>query len=216
MADEVVDPAFEELLLYLKRTRGFDFTGYKRTSLKRRIDKRMEVVGVAGPAEYTDYLEVHPDEFVRLFDTILINVTGFFRDPLAWEFVGGEVIPRILGNKKAGETVRIWSAGCASGEEAYTAAILFAETLGPDAFRERVKIYGTDVDMDALNQARLGTYAAKDVEEVPADLLERYFEKAGDRFMFRKELRRSVIFGRHDLMQDAPISRLDLLICRNP
>jgi two-component system, chemotaxis family, CheB/CheR fusion protein len=215
MATEETDPAFEELLLYLKRTRGFDFTGYKRTSLKRRIDKRMEVAGAATCADYTDYLEVHPDEFVHLFNTILINVTGFFRDPAAWEYVAAEVVPRILANKNAGETIRVWSAGCASGEEAYTAAIVLAEALGPDGFRDRVKIYGTDVDMEALNQARLGSYSARDVEDVPKDLLEKYFEKNADRYNFRKDLRRSVIFGRHDLMQDAPISRLDLLICRN-
>jgi two-component system CheB/CheR fusion protein len=215
MAAEELDPAFEELLSYLKRTRGFDFSGYKWSSLQRRIAKRMETVNTPTYAEYTDYLEVHPDEFVHLFNTILINVTGFFRDPLSWEYVAGEVIPRILSNKKGNEPIRVWSAGCASGEEAYTAGILLAEALGPDAFRERVKIYGTDIDIDALNQARQGTYTARDVEEMPKELLDKYFEKVGDRFAFRKDLRRSVIFGRHDLMQDAPISRLDLLICRN-
>jgi two-component system CheB/CheR fusion protein len=215
MATEDVDPAFEELLGYLKRTRGFDFGGYKQSSLQRRIAKRMEAVNVPSYAEYVDYLEVHPDEFVHLFDTILINVTAFFRDPAAWQYVAAEVVPRILAAKKNGETIRVWSAGCASGEEAYTAAILFAEALGADTFRDRVKIYGTDVDGDALNQARQGVYTARDVEDVPKDLRERYFEKVGDRFGFRKDLRRSVIFGRHDLMQDGPISRLDLLVCRN-
>ncbi len=215
MPDEEPNPAFEDLLSYLKRSRGFDFTGYKRTSLERRIAKRMETVGAATCPEYTDYLEVHPDEFVYLFNTVLINVTGFFRDPYAWEFIASDVIPRILANKSNGETIRVWSAGCASGEEAYTIAILMAEAMGPDAFRERVKIYGTDVDGDALNQARAGSYTVRDVTDVPPDLLAKYFEKAGDRYAFRKDLRRSVIFGRHDLMQDAPISRLDLLVCRN-
>src|SRR5262245_9016053 len=121
MSTEELNPEFEELLRYLKRSRGFDFSGYKRSSLQRRIRKRMEAVNVEGYTEYTDYLEVHPEEFVHLFNTILINVTGFFRDPLAWEFVGNEVIPRILANKKGGEAIRVWSAGCASGEEAYTA-----------------------------------------------------------------------------------------------
>jgi two-component system CheB/CheR fusion protein len=175
----------------------------------------METAGTATYSDYMDYLEVHPDEFVHLFNTILINVTGFFRDPLSWEYLAGEVIPRILAGKTGNEPIRVWSAGCASGEEAYTVAILLAEALGPDAFRERVKIYGTDIDIEALNQARQGTYTAHDIEEMPKELVEKYFEKVGDRLGFRKDLRRSVIFGRHDLMQDAPISRLDLLICRN-
>ena len=109
----------------------------------------------------------------------------------------------------------MWSAGCASGQEAYTAAMVFAELLGVEAFRERVKIYATDIDEDALNQARLATYNAKETESVPAELRERYFERADQRLAFRKDLRRTVIFGRNNLVADAPISRLDLLICRN-
>src|SRR6516164_7275901 len=114
MATDETDPQFEELLNYLKRTRGFDVTGYKRSSLQRRIAKRMEAVATPTYADYTDYLEVHPDEFIHLFNTILINVTGFFRDPLSWEYIAAEVIPRILANKKNGEPIRVWSAGCAS------------------------------------------------------------------------------------------------------
>jgi len=101
---------FEQLLEYLKHNRNFDFTGYKRTTLVRRIDKRMQEVAVADYSSYIDYLEVHPDEFTRLFNTILINVTGFFRDMSAWEFVDQQVIPRILASKKAQDPIRIWSA----------------------------------------------------------------------------------------------------------
>ena len=111
--------------------------------------------------------------------------------------------------------MRVWSAGCASGQEAYTVAMVLAELLGVDAYRERVKIYATDIDEDALGQARLAIYTAKEIESVPAELRERYFERADQRFAFRKDLRRTVIFGRNNLVQDAPISRLDLLICRN-
>ncbi len=109
----------------------------------------------------------------------------------------------------------MWSAGCASGEETYSLAILLAEALGAETFRQRVKIYATDVDEDALNQARQAAYTDKDLRTVAADLRERYFEANGDRYVFRPDLRRSIIFGRHDLFQDAPISRLDLLVCRN-
>ena len=206
---------FDALLDYLKRTRGFDFTGYKRASLARRIQKRMQAVPVDRYGEYIDYLEVHPEEFATLFTTILINVTAFFRDPPAWEFLAREVMPQILKAQNASGPVRVWSAGCASGEEAYSLAMLLAEAVGVDAFRERVKIYGTDVDAEALNQARQAVYNGRDVAGVPAPLLEKYFERYGERYVFHKDLRRSVIFGRHDLIQDAPISRLDLLVCRN-
>ncbi|MGH2545108.1 MAG: CheR family methyltransferase [Ardenticatenaceae bacterium] len=206
---------FETLLEYLKRNRGFDFTGYKRTSLGRRIRKRMHEVGVADYEDYIDYLEVRPDEFMQLFNTILINVTDFFRDPEAWSAIADEVIPRILANKRASDPIRVWSVGCADGKEAYTIAILLAEALGEEAFRDRVKIYATDVDEEALTQGRHASYTAREVESLPEELRDRYFELNGSRYIFRKELRRSVIFGRHDLVQDAPISRIDLLICRN-
>jgi two-component system CheB/CheR fusion protein len=209
------DAPLEVLLEHLKRARGFDFTGYKRTSLERRIRKRMEAVGVAEYTAYVDYLEVHQDEFPALFDTILINVTGFFRDPPAWDYYAKEIVPRLLESLAPEDPIRVWSAGCASGEETYTMAMVLAEVLGVDAYLERVKIYATEVDEDALNTARQASYSAKDVEAVPPPLLERYFESGDRSFTFRKDLRRTVIFGRNDLTQDAPISRIDLLTCRN-
>jgi two-component system CheB/CheR fusion protein len=215
MAEPPADRDLEVLLDYLRRSRGFDFTGYKRTSLRRRIDKRIHDVGAGGYLSYLDLLEVDPDEFTQLFNTILLNVTSFFRDPPTWDYLRAEVLPRLLAEKGDDEPVRIWSAGCASGEEAYTLAMVVAEALGPEAVRERVKIYATDVDEEALAEARQARYGAKQVEGVPPELLERHFERNGDGYVFSKELRRSVIFGRHDLIQDAPISRIDLLVCRN-
>ncbi len=209
------DPKFEALLDHIQRSRGFDLTGYKRPSLMRRILKRVQAVGLGGFAEYMDYLEVRPEEFTELFNTILINVTEFFRDESAWDCLGQEIIPRILQSKGSGESLRVWSAGCASGEETFTLAMLLAEALGADAFHQRVKIYATDVDEDALNQARQARYSESQLQSVPAELREKYFEPAGGYWAFRADLRRSVIFGRHDLVQDAPISRLDLLVCRN-
>jgi two-component system CheB/CheR fusion protein len=206
---------FEELLEYLKRTRGFDFTGYKHSSLQRRIGKRLQMLGIEGYSGYTDYLEVHPEEFATLFDTVLINVTGFFRDPETWEVLGRDILPDLLARRAADAPIRVWSAGCASGEEAYSLAMLLAELLGPLQFHERVKIYATDVDEHALTRARQALYTPREVEPVPVELRERYFERQGDDYCFRKELRRQVIFGRHDLMQDAPISRVDVLVCRN-
>src|SRR5262245_44918659 len=207
---------FEDLLAYLHRSRGFDFGGYKRTSLQRRVRKRMDTVGVDQYDQYTDYLEVHPDEFVHLFNTILIKVTDFFRDPPAWEYLAKEVVPRILATKQPADAIRVWSAGCASGEEAYTLAMILCEAVGADRFSQHVKIYGTDLDLEALNQARQGVYTPRQTEAIDPELRKKYFEpNNGDRLSFRKDLRRSVIFGRHDLTHDAPISRLDLLVCRN-
>jgi two-component system CheB/CheR fusion protein len=210
-----IDPDFEALLVYLKESRGFDFTGYKRSSLVRRVNRRMSQVGVADYPDYLDHLQVHPDEFTALFNTILINVTAFFRDPDAWEFLRTELLESLVAGRAPDAPIRIWSAGCASGEEAYTLAIVFAEALGLEAFRERVKIYATDVDEEQLTEARQATYNPQELQALPPGLAEKYFEPAGSRFTFRKDLRRSVIFGRNDLVQDAPISRIDLLACRN-
>jgi two-component system, chemotaxis family, CheB/CheR fusion protein len=209
------DPEWSGLLEYLLTSRGFDFHGYKAASLARRIRKRMESVGVETFAGYQEYLEVHPNEFATLFNTILINVTSFFRDPTAWEVVRTVALPELLAAKAPGESIRAWSVGCASGEEAYTLAMILAEELGLDEFRERVKIYATDVDEDALNTARHAAYSDRQVEGIPPELLTKYFEKVDGLNLFRKDLRRQVIFGRHDLINDAPISRIDLLTCRN-
>ncbi|HKA34637.1 MAG TPA: CheR family methyltransferase [Candidatus Binatia bacterium] len=214
MADSE-EKQFESLLFYLQQHRGFDFTGYKRPSLMRRVGRRMQLVGVENFADYTDYLEVHPEEFSQLFNTILINVTSFFRDPPAWKFLAESAVPKLLSDRGDGQ-IRIWSAGCASGEEAYSAAILFAEAMGQEAFKQQVKIYATDVDEEALNVARQAMYTAKGLETIEDEKLrKKYFEPVNSRFGFRADLRRAIIFGRHDLVQDAPISRLDLLICRN-
>ncbi len=215
VSDEPVEPDFEALLLYLKLSRGFDFGAYKRSSLMRRVQVRMQSAGIGSFAEYLDYLQVDPDEFTRLFNTILINVTSFFRDPQAWEAMAADILPALIQAIPPEDPFRVWSAGCASGEEAYTIAMLLAEVMGMEQFRGRVKIYGTDVDEEALTEARQASYSSRAVEDVPPALLQKYFDHQDGRFVFNKELRRSVIFGRHDLIQDAPISRVHLLTCRN-
>jgi two-component system CheB/CheR fusion protein len=205
-------PDFEALLEYLRDSRGFDFTGYKRATLVRRVSKRCTELGLDDVSDYMDYLQVHQEEFAILFNTILINVTDFFRDKPAWDYLAQKVVPRII--QKAGN-IRIWSAGTASGEEAYSAAIVFCEALGTKTFLQRVKIYATDIDEEALIKARAGQYSAKELESVDPKIRNEYFEPQNGRFAFRPDLRRALIFGVHDLMHDAPISRLDLLICRN-
>jgi two-component system, chemotaxis family, CheB/CheR fusion protein len=209
------DPKFEQLLEYVRDERGFDYTGYRRPTLMRRFAKRMQTVGATDWEAYRAYLDKHAEEFAELFNTILINVTGFFRDAETWETVANEVIPRLLDERREEAPLRVWSAGCASGEEPYTVAMLLAETLGEEGFQRRVKIYATDVDDAALAEAREATYTAKQLEKVPPELRERYFQEAGQGFSFRNDLRRAVVFGRNDLHRDPPISRVDLLVSRN-
>jgi two-component system CheB/CheR fusion protein len=206
------DPAFEALLVYLREQRGFDFTGYKRPSLVRRVRRRMAEVGVTSVTEYHEFLEVHPDEFTPLFNTVLINVTSFFRDRPSWDHLRDHLLPDILAG--AGP-IRAWSAGSASGQEAYSLAILLAEALGAEEFRQRVKIYATDVDEDALTHARQAVFSERELAGLTPAQVEEYFQPEAGRYAFRKDLRRSVIFGRNDLVQDAPISHVDLLLCRN-
>ena len=215
MSEAAEEKEFERLLQFLRQNRGSDLTGYKRPSLMRRVSRRMQTIGVEGYERYVDYLEVHPEEFSQLFNVVLINVTSFFRDPPAWEYLQKSVLPDLLQAKGENGLVRVWCAGVASGQEAYSVAMAFAEAMGAEAFSARVKIYATDVDDEALNQARLGTFAPKEMEELDPALRERYFQPVNGRFAFHPALRRSLIFGRNDLVQDSPISRLDLLLCRN-
>jgi two-component system CheB/CheR fusion protein len=207
-------PGYAELLDYLRQTRGVDFASYKSSTLMRRVAKRLTAVGAQTFLDYLDHLQVHPEEFARLFDTILINVTSFFRDAPAWEYLREEVVPAIISARREDEPIRIWCAGCAAGQEAYSLAMAFAEALGIEGFLERVKLYATDIDDDALAQARQG-YRPVDLKPVPEELRAKYFELQGGHYLFRTGLRRALIFGRHDLLRDAPISRLDLLSCRN-
>jgi two-component system, chemotaxis family, CheB/CheR fusion protein len=208
-------PAFARLLDKLSAEHHFDFRDYKPTSLVRRIQARMSQVGIDDAEAYIAHLDRHPDEAERLFDTILINITGFFRDPAAWELLGEQVMPRLIESAAATGTIRVWSAGASTGEEAYSAAILIAEHLGDRAAAVDVKIYGTDVDDEALAVARHGLYRLEQVKDVPSAMLDRYFVRDGQAYRFRRDLRRWCIFGRHNLVQDPPLSHLDLVICRN-
>jgi len=212
----MADPGDPGVLLdYLARSRGFDLSAYKQPGFQRRVAKRLDAVSVASYAEYVDVLEVQPAEVELLFDTLLIGVTGFFRDAEAWRRLAGDVLPALLEAKPEDEPVRAWSAACATGEEAYSTAILLHRALGADAFRDRVKLYGTDLDEGALAVARKGAYSDRQVEGVTPEDLAEYFASSAGRHAVRSDIRRSVIFGRNDLIQDAPISRVDLIVCRN-
>ena len=212
-ASDSGDRAFERLLEFLKESRAFDFTGYKRASLVRRIRHRMHEVGVDDVDDYLDLLQLQPEEFTALFNTILINVTSFFRDAESWDNLREEILPELLEASDGGP-LRVWSAGSAAGQEAYSIAMLLHEVMGSD-FRERVKVYGTDVDEDALGHARLASYSERELTGLPDGYRERYFDEVAGQYVFTPEVRRNVIFGRNDLTRDAPISRIDLLLCRN-
>src|SRR3954453_21879733 len=161
----------QDLLDYLKQSRGFDFSGYKKTTLSRRIEKRMGAVDVPTFAEYQDYLEVNPREFTELFNTILINVTGFYRDPPAWKFLADDAVPLLLESHPGDVPIRVWSAGCASGEEAYTIAMVLAEAMGEEQFKARVKMYATDLDDDALADARQAVCSDDALKSIPPELV---------------------------------------------
>lgn len=210
---EAEDPAFERLLELLRDSRAFDFTGYKRPSLMRRVRHRMREVQVDSFDDYQDLLQLDPNEFTALFNTILINVTSFFRDADTWTELRENVLPELLKSIDGGP-VRVWSAGCAAGPEAYSMAMLLHDLMG-GSFRERVKIYATDIDEPALTHARQAAYTEREITGLPEDFRDRYFDLVGERYVFTPDLRRSVIFGRNDLTRDAPISRVDILLCRN-
>ena len=209
------DPDFEALLDHLRVHRATDFTGYKRASLMRLVDRRLASVGVQTYRDYQDLLEADPGEFARLFDGLLVNVTSFFRDPPVWEALRTTLLPELLEALPDDAPLRVWCAACATGQEAYSLALLLDDLLGREAYLRRVKIYATDIDEAALAEARLGRYPASALDAVPGHLRERGFEGTGDVRTISAELRPTVIFGRHDLIHDAPIGRISLLSCRN-
>lgn len=205
----------DDLLSYLIQVHQVDLTGYKRPSLMRRTLVRMQKVRVEHYQGYLDYLQQHPDEVRHLLSTIYINFTYFLRDRPAWAYLADQVIPQILSNKASNEPIQVWSAGCASGEETYSLAMLLIEALGVEQFQQRVQIYGTDVDPDAILQARQGRYSAHAVESIPPALQARYFESRNNFYDWRQEFRHSINFQLHNLLQDPPLPHIDLLVCRN-
>lgn len=205
----------EDLLNHLKHVQKIDLTGYKRPHLSRRIQVRMHRVGAECCQDYIELLTQQPDEVTHLLSTIFVNYTSFFRDRSVWCSLETEVIPQLIAKKAPDEPIRIWSAGCASGEETYSLAILFAEALGIKQFQQRVQIYGTDIDADALLQARQGCYSAQAVSTIPPDLVECYFDNTAKGYCWRQDLSQAITFRHHDLTQASPLRDIDLIVCRN-
>ncbi len=207
--------SLEQLLTQLAEERALDLRGYKRSTLERRIKKRMSGVKTADYADYLEHVRNHPDELDALLNTVLINVTEFFRDPQAWDFLREEVLPSLLRNKKPGDVFRAWCAGCASGEEVYSLAILVAEHFGQKLVDHDIRIYATDIDEDALAVARRAEYAEDKLRRVQPEWQQKYFQRTRNTLRVNRELRKMVIFGRSNLAQDAPISHVNLILCRN-
>jgi two-component system CheB/CheR fusion protein len=216
VADEAPsDRGLDSILEKIRDSRNFDFRNYKRGTLLRRIERRMQDRSKKSTKDYAALLDRDPNEVDSLISSMLIKVTSFFRDPEAWEELSTRSLPQMLSEKAPGEEIRVWSAGCATGEEAFTAAMVLAEAMGPSFGNNEIRVFGTDVDEKAIAYARKGFYTQQQVESVPKRLLAEWFIPEGNGFAVRKELRRSVVFGINNLVSDAPISRLDLLICRN-
>lgn len=215
--EELELPVEEDKLLrvcaLLQRRTGHDFSGYKRTTLVRRTQRRMTVLGVGSLAEYLELIDHTPGELDRLFRDLLIGVTHFFRDPEAFEVMGREIIPLIVAARRSDDPVRVWVPGCSTGEEAYSLAILFRETAQVDGIP--VKIFATDIDERALEAARTGRYPSSIAEHVSPERLDRFFLQQGELFQIRKEIREMCVFSAHNLITDPPFSRLDLISCRN-
>ena len=150
-------PEFEALLIYLKQSRGCDLTAYKRSTLMRRFQHRMQTINISTYQSYLQYLQSHSEEYLALLNDVLINVTCFFRDQEVWDYLASEIIPRIIASKEPTDPIRVWSAGCASGQEIYSLLILLAETLVTVSCLKRVQAYATDLDQMAVQKARKGT-----------------------------------------------------------
>ncbi|MBE9114059.1 protein-glutamate O-methyltransferase CheR [Nodosilinea sp. LEGE 07298] len=204
----------DDLIDHVNHVCSIDLADYKRTVLGRRIEAHMRQLGVKSYRIYRDLLE-DPKEISQFLDTFLINVTHFFRDPLVWNYLADHAIPKLIADTLPDQPIRVWSAGCASGEEVYSLAMLLVEALGGEQFQQRVRIYGTDIDNKALRQASRGNYLTSHAESIPTKLLNRYFEPSDYGYRWRDEWRHSMVFVRHDLIHSPPFSHIDLLLCRN-
>ncbi len=207
----------EKVLILLRSKSGHDFSLYKKNTVYRRVERRMSIHQIGRIASYVRYLQENPQEVELLFRELLIGVTSFFRDPEAWEQLQREVIPALLASRPSGGVLRAWSAGCSTGEEAYSLAIIFKEALEQVKPAENftLQIFATDLDKDAIDKARQGLYPAKIAAEVSPERLKRFFIKDEEGYRVGKEIREMVTFATQNVIMHPPFTRLDILICRN-
>jgi two-component system CheB/CheR fusion protein len=210
--------SFQKIFLLVRSKTGADFSLYKENTTRRRIERRMTVHQITDINQYVQYIQNNPEEIDFLFKEFLIGVTSFFRDSESFEALKKEYIPGMLKNKKDGESMRVWVVGCSTGEEAYSIAILFRECLDDPNVKSdlKVQIYATDLDKEAIDLARQGTYPANIAQDVSEERLKRFFIKKDDsRFQIKSEVREMVVFAVQNVLTDPPFTRLDLLSCRN-
>ena len=207
----------DAFLAELRERFGIDFGAYKRPTLLRRLRGRIAAVGAGDITGYLAHLAAHPGEYQHLVSAFLIKVTEFFRDPALFDALRDEVLPEMLtrATRRGDRELRLWSAGCATGEEAYSLAILIAEALGPALEEYTVRVFATDLDADAVAHARRGLYPPTALAALPPALIERYFTREDGGYLVRKPVRNLLVFGQHDLGQRPPFPRLDLVLCRN-
>jgi two-component system CheB/CheR fusion protein len=208
--------AIQKILMLLRTHNGHDFAQYKKNTITRRIDRRLAFHQLPDYGHYINYLRENPHEIDVLFNELLIGVTKFFRDHAAFDVLK-EKLFGVLRQKAESDPVRVWVAGCSTGEEAYSVAMLLMECLGTMKIRKlpKVQIFATDLDSDAIEQARQGIYLDNIAADVSPERLERFFTKKDDRYVVKKELREMIVFAQHNIIKDAPFTRLDLLCCRN-
>ena len=204
-----------KILMLIRSITGHDFSHYKLNTICRRIERRMALHKVARIADYHRYLQENPPEVKALFKDLLITVTSFFRDPAAFEILATKIIPRILESKGGNANVRVWVPGCASGEESLSIAILLAEAMDRLGKPLNVQIFGTDIDADAIERARLGKYPESIVADVSPERLQRFFIKQDGDYKIKKEIREMVLYAVQNLTSDPPFTKLDLISCRN-
>ena len=213
--DEETRQAYVDRVVALMDTSEVDFAHYRVETLFRRVERRRVLLGIASFERYIEHFAESEEERRRLRDDLLITVTSFFRDPLAWEALAEEVIPPLVEPMEDGQTFRAWVAACATGEEAYTLAIVLTETLEQLGRDIDFKIYATDIERRALDQASSGRYGENAVARVHATRLERFFERTGEGYTIDRSLRENVIFAPHNFVQDAPFTKMHLVSCRN-
>ena len=206
----------QTILELVSRQASIDFRPYKTSTILRRIGRRMAITQNRSMTEYTEYLKAHPEEIGDLVKSFLINVTQFFRDAEAFAYLKTDVLPRLIAQARERDRVlRLWAAGCASGEEPYSLAMLLTDMLGGELPEWSVKIFATDLDEAAINFARRGLYSENLLKGVPTEYRDRFFERADHGYHIAKTLRQMVIFGQQDLSRSAPFPRIDLVLCRN-
>lgn len=207
--------ALSNIFRLLRSAKGVDFTHYKPNTLKRRILRRMILYKLERLEDYAAYLQNNPAELNALYQDVLITVTNFFRDPEAFEVLKTKVFPNLTKNRKPDSPIRVWVAGCSTGEEAYSIAICFLEFLADGGINLPIQIFATDVNEVVIEKARSGIYKTSQIADVSADRLHRFFVKVEGGYQISKPVRELCIFAKHNLMSDPPFSRLDIITCRN-